>query len=110
MEHASQDPISKHKDMSDPNDNPDFDFSGWLEKHHAFSDVFVPKWVEAVKTKYGSELETKFLCVGYCYGAPYVCDQLSEKGICVAGAFAHPAFLVESHLQRVKSKLERWNS
>lgn len=38
------------------------------------------------------------------YGAPYVCDQLSEKGICSAGAFAHPAFLKEHHFENLKSQ------
>ena len=38
------------------------------------------------------------------YGAPYVCDQLSEKGICSAGAFAHPAFLKEHHFENLKSE------
>jgi len=36
----------------------------WMEKHQAFSDPFVPKWVNAVKSKYGKE-DTKFACVGY---------------------------------------------
>jgi hypothetical protein len=39
----------------------------------------------------------------YCYGAPYVCDELSDKGICTAGAFAHPAFLKESHFYNLTS-------
>ena len=40
----------------------------------------------------------------YCYGAPYVCDELSQSGICAAGAFAHPAFLKESHFFNLTSK------
>jgi len=40
----------------------------------------------------------------YCFGAPYVCDQLAEGGICTAGAFAHPAFLKESHFANIKSE------
>jgi hypothetical protein len=40
----------------------------------------------------------------YCFGAPYVCDQLAEGGICTAGAFAHPAFLKESHFANLKSQ------
>ena len=97
------DPIWKHKkNLHDPNENPDFDFQGWLKKHQAFSDPFVPKWVEEVKAKYG-KADTKFVCTGYCYGAPYVMDQLSDKGICSAGAFAHPAFLKESHFENVTS-------
>lgn len=40
----------------------------------------------------------------YCYGAPYVCEQLAKGGICTAGAFAHPAFLLESHFEQLESK------
>ncbi|UJO16062.1 Hydrolase pyvD [Fulvia fulva] len=99
------DPVWKHKkDLSDTNDNPDFDFPGWLAKHRAFSDPFVPKFVEEVKSKYGKS-DTKYTCVGYCYGAPYVMDQLSDKGICSAGAFAHPAFLKESHFENLTKPL-----
>ena len=41
------------------------------------------------------------------YGAPYVCDQLSDKGICSAGAFAHPAFLKEHHFENLKSEFSQ---
>ncbi|PPJ51011.1 hypothetical protein CBER1_07813 [Cercospora berteroae] len=99
------DAIYKHKKtLADPNDNPTFDFPAWLAKHQEFSHPFVPKWVEEVKRKFGKE-GTKYVCTGYCYGAPYVCDQLSEKGICEAGAFAHPAFLQESHFENVKKPI-----
>ncbi|KAL3453041.1 hypothetical protein BJX65DRAFT_292853 [Aspergillus insuetus] len=47
---------------------------------------------------------TKFVCVGYCFGAPYVCDLLAEETV-VAGAFAHPAFLKESHFRDIKRPL-----
>lgn len=40
----------------------------------------------------------------YCYGAPYVCEQLAQGGICTAGAFAHPAFLKEHHFRNIRSK------
>jgi len=35
----------------------------------------------------------------------YVCDQLSASGICAAGAFAHPAFLKESHFYNLERPL-----
>jgi len=37
------------------------------------------------------------------YGAPYVCDSLAKDGPCDAGAFAHPAFLKESHFYNLES-------
>ncbi|EGP85734.1 uncharacterized protein MYCGRDRAFT_74155 [Zymoseptoria tritici IPO323] len=99
------DPVYKHStNPTDPSANPDFDFGAWLAKHQAFSDPFVPKWVEEVKQKYGKS-GAKFACTGYCYGAPYVMEQLSEKGICTAGAFAHPAFLKESHFENLTKPL-----
>ncbi len=38
----------------------------------------------------------------YCFGAPYVCNELAGK-TCAAGAFAHPAFLKEHHFRQLKS-------
>lgn len=40
----------------------------------------------------------------YCFGAPYVCNELAAGGSCVAGAFAHPAFLKEHHFKNLKGK------
>ncbi len=37
------------------------------------------------------------------YGAPYVCESLAKGGMCSAGAFAHPAFLKESHFYNLES-------
>ena len=51
---------------------------------------------------YGKE-NTKYACVGYCFGAPYVCDELAGNTVAV-GAFAHPAFLKEHHFTNLKSK------
>lgn len=68
----------------------------------AFADANVSIWVDAVKQQYGKP-QTKYACVGYCFGAPYVCDELAKETV-TAGAFAHPAFLKESHLHKVQSK------
>jgi len=40
----------------------------------------------------------------YCFGAPYVCDQLASNTV-TAGAFAHPAFLKEHHFYNLKSTI-----
>ena len=37
---------------------------------------------------------------GYCFGAPFVLD-LAAEGSIVAGAIAHPAFLEESHFEKI---------
>ncbi|KAH6656894.1 hypothetical protein BKA67DRAFT_173469 [Truncatella angustata] len=97
------DPVTKHKkDRHDKTTEPGFDYEAWKAMHTSFADVAVPAWVEAVREQYG-KLETKYACVGYCFGAPYVCDQLSGSGVCSVGAFAHPAFLKEHHLISLSS-------
>jgi hypothetical protein len=55
-----------------------------------------------VREGYGKK-NTKYACVGYCFGAPYVCDELAGDNVAV-GAFAHPAFLKERHFTNLKSK------
>lgn len=89
-----------------------FDFEAWLAKHTDFAVDHVPGWVEAVKSKYGKE-STKYACVGYCFGAPYVMTSISPdmKGssssapLCDVGAFAHPAFLKEHHFAAIERPL-----
>lgn len=97
-----QDPVWKHR-KDRHTQNPDFDYEAWKRKHTAFADVAVPKWVAAVKKSYGTNT-TKFACVGYCFGAPYVCNELKGDTVTV-GAFAHPAFLKEHHFTDLKSTL-----
>ncbi|KAJ7625893.1 dienelactone hydrolase [Roridomyces roridus] len=96
LDYFRGDPVHLHrKSRTEP--NPGFDYEEWKAKHQAFAKVAVPKWIDAVKEQFGTP-ETKYAAVGYCFGAPYVMDALSESSstACV-GAFAHPAFLNESH-------------
>lgn len=59
-----QDPVWKHrKDRNDKTTDPSFDYEAWKVKHTAFADVAVPRWVAAVKEKFGKP-ETKYACVG----------------------------------------------
>ncbi|OAP59512.1 hypothetical protein AYL99_06810 [Fonsecaea erecta] len=102
LDYFRGDPVWKHrKGRDDP--APGFDYEAWKKKHIAFADEAVPGWVEAVKAKFGTPT-TKFACVGYCFGAPYVCNELA-RDICTAGAFAHPAFLKETHFRQLKKPL-----
>ncbi|KAM6529042.1 hypothetical protein FALCPG4_009994 [Fusarium falciforme] len=96
------DPVWKHRKDRHTH-NPDFDYEAWKRKHTAFADAAVPKWVDAVKKSYGAST-TKFACVGYCFGAPYVCNELKGDTVTV-GAFAHPAFLKEHHFHDLKKPL-----
>lgn len=95
----------KHRKNRHDTQDPNFDYEAWKQKHTAFADVAVPKWVNAVKKSYGTST-TKFACVGYCFGAPYVCNELKGDTVTV-GAFAHPAFLKEHHFEQLKSKSPR---
>lgn len=104
------------KDKNDTTTCPGFDFDAWKDKHAAFAAEAVPRWVRAVADQHGSlpaagsgsgsgGRPPKFACVGYCFGAPYVCEQLARggDGVVSAGAFAHPAFLKESHFRNLDS-------
>lgn len=87
--------MSKYRrSMSDPPPEG-FDHAAWRAKHWNFAIDNVPKWLDAVKTKYGSET-TKYACTGYCFGAPFVCNLLAGENVS-AGAFAHPTALKEEH-------------
>ncbi|KAJ7097117.1 dienelactone hydrolase [Mycena belliarum] len=100
------DSVQRHrKSRSDNTTDPDFDYEAWKAKHTAFAVAAVPKWIGAVKARFGTP-ETKYAAVGYCFGAPYVMDTLSESSstACV-GAFGHPAFLNESHFSKCSRPL-----
>ncbi|KAF8858711.1 NAD(P)-binding protein [Acephala macrosclerotiorum] len=104
LDYFRGDPVWKHrKDRKDTTTDPGFDYEAWKKKHTAFADETVPKWVNEVKEKYGKS-ETKYACVGYCFGAPYVCNELAGDTV-TAGAFAHPAFLKEHHFFNLKKPL-----
>ncbi|KAF2098436.1 alpha/beta-hydrolase [Rhizodiscina lignyota] len=104
LDYFRGDPVWKHrKHQKDTTTEPNFDYEAWKRKHWAFAAEAVPKWNQAVKDKYGNS-STKYACVGYCFGAPYVCDSLAD-GTCAAGAFGHPAFLKESHFYNLKNPL-----
>ncbi|KAF2735117.1 alpha/beta-hydrolase [Polyplosphaeria fusca] len=98
------DSVWKHrKHRTDTETELGFDYEAWKQKHTAFANEAVPKWVRAIRTSYGKPA-TKYCCVGYCFGAPYVCDELAGS-TCSAGAFAHPAFLKEHHFRNLKKPL-----
>ncbi|KAF2754407.1 alpha/beta-hydrolase [Pseudovirgaria hyperparasitica] len=95
------DPVWKHR--TDGVSEPGFDYEEWKRVNMEFAEGAVPKWVDEVRERFGKG--KKFACVGYCFGAPFVCNELSDAGICDAGAFAHPAFLKESHFRCLRKPL-----
>ncbi len=90
---------------SDPNQT----FEEWIARYSAIANDYVPKWIEGIKAEFG-KADTKYACIGYCFGAPYVMESLAPSSVgakpaCFAGAFAHPAMLKESHFRNVQSPL-----
>jgi len=103
LDYFRDDPVWKHRKDRLDNSDPTFDYEEWKRKHMAFAEKAVPVWVEEVKKQYGKP-NTKYACVGYCFGAPYVCDELAGNTVS-AGAFGHPAFLKEHHFFNIKKPL-----
>ncbi|KAK8129174.1 oxidoreductase [Apiospora kogelbergensis] len=101
LDYFRGDPVWKHRKSRHDKSDLDFDYEAWKQKHMAFADVAVPRWVSAVTARYS---QSKFACVGYCFGAPYVCNELAKETVSV-GAFAHPAFLKEHHFRGIQKPL-----
>ncbi|KAK5664062.1 hypothetical protein OQA88_276 [Cercophora sp. LCS_1] len=97
------DPISKYRATRNDPPPPGFDHPAWLAKHFAFATDNVEKWAAAVRTKFGTE-KTKYAVVGYCFGAPFVCQLLATDHVS-AGAFAHPSRLKEEHFVALRHPL-----
>jgi len=85
-----------------PNHEPGRDRQAWIMGSRKPAIDAFPAWLDAVKAKYGSE--KKYCAVGYCFGASFVMD-LCTAGSVVAGALAHPAFLEESHFEKLEGPL-----
>ncbi|KAF8999601.1 dienelactone hydrolase [Cyathus striatus] len=79
-----------------------FNRAQWVADAKVKADKVFPGWVDAVKAKYGEEKD--YFVVGYCFGAPFVCDLASTDQIS-AGAFVHPALLTETHFTNLKQPL-----
>ncbi|KAJ1334954.1 dienelactone hydrolase family protein [Microdochium nivale] len=97
------DPVTKYS--ATPLSDPNFDFEAWKARHLTASEEVADKWVKDVVEKYGTSDKVSFACVGYCWGARFVCKQLSPAGICKVGAVAHPSFLKESDVFGVDAPL-----
>ncbi|EXJ83634.1 hypothetical protein A1O1_07258 [Capronia coronata CBS 617.96] len=97
------DAVTKHSKT--PLSDPNFDFQAWRNKHLPSSEEVAVRWVKDVHAKYGKDPDTKFACVGYCWGARFVCSQLSKTGICKVGAVAHPSFMMESHVSGIEAPI-----
>jgi hypothetical protein len=61
------------------------------------------RWVGRIASAYSG---TRLKLSRYCFGAPYVCNELAEDTV-TAGAFAHPAFLKDHHFHQLQSQYPR---
>ncbi|KAI9566330.1 dienelactone hydrolase [Boletus coccyginus] len=81
---------------------PDFAREAWRDKAIAQARECTPKWVEAVRQRYGTT-GVKYFAVGYCFGAPYVFSLASDPTFhLVAGAVAHPSNIYDSKTKQLK--------
>ena len=109
LDYFNGDPVYLHRENGKWTDTTQT-FDQWKDKYTAVAEEYIPRWIEAIKKQFGKE-DTKYACVGYCFGAPYVCESLAPsksnggKPICTAGAFAHPAFLKEHHFRELQNPL-----
>lgn len=79
------------------------DFPAWIEKHS--SDVTKPI-VDGFLDKLTKEKSPKSLFgIGYCYGAKYCVQNLTNDGYFTAGAVAHPSFVALEEVEAVTKPL-----
>ncbi|EMD32541.1 hypothetical protein CERSUDRAFT_161458 [Gelatoporia subvermispora B] len=97
LDYFEGDPVYLHRGKEG------FNIGEWIQPKRTRADELVPKWIDAVKEKYGAP-DTKYTTVGHCFGAPYVMDLVASDWL-VAGAFAHPAFLNEDHFRKAKKPI-----
>ncbi|KAG9943731.1 alpha/beta-hydrolase, partial [Aureobasidium melanogenum] len=102
IDYFAGDSVAKH--TTTPLSDPTFDFGAWTQKHLHSSEQIAETWVKSVVEEFGGE-GVKFGCVGYCWGARFVCRQLSIQGTCRVGVVAHPSFLKETHVKGVQAPL-----
>ncbi|KAF8555052.1 alpha/beta-hydrolase [Imleria badia] len=82
---------------------PDFVRETWRDKVTAQARECTPKWVEAVRQRYGTT-GVKYFAVGYCFGAPYVFALANDPTFnLAAGAIAHPSNICDSETKQLKA-------
>ncbi len=71
------DPVYKHTE-------PDFDRAAWSQKARTRAAQETPKWIEAVREKYGTE--KPYAAVGYCFGGPYALNIAGTDQVVAGGS------------------------
>lgn len=79
------------------------DLAKWLPNHG--SEVTRPV-VESFLEKLTNSIDTKFIgLVGYCFGAKYVIQQLTESTKVTVGAVAHPSFVTIDEVAEISKPI-----
>ncbi len=63
---------------------PEFDRVAWMQKSKALAEKETPKWIKAVKEKYGAE--KPYAAVGYCFGGPYAINLAGTDQVVAGGS------------------------
>ncbi|KAG2012862.1 dienelactone hydrolase [Coprinopsis cinerea AmutBmut pab1-1] len=90
--------------LGDPaqNQQQPYDVEAWVAFAKARADPLVLVWNAAVRTLFPTG--TKYVAVGYCFGAPYSMEAGATTEV-VAAAFAQPALLTEGHFYNIAQPL-----
>jgi dienelactone hydrolase len=84
---------------------PDFARETWRNKVAAQARECTPRWVQAVRERYGTT-GVEYFAVGYCFGAPYVFALANDPTFnLTAGAVAHPSNIYDATTKQLKSEL-----
>lgn len=100
LDYFEGDPVQNHLSKVGPNYKIEVDF---VPGKMIRAKQITPPWIDAVKEQFGTS-DTKWVTVGYCFGAPFVMDCVATDWIS-AGAFGHPAVLNENHFRNMKQPL-----
>jgi len=84
---------------------PDFNTGSWIAKVVPRARECAPRWVEAVRQRYGTS-DVKYFAVGYCFGAPYVFTLANDPAFkLAAAAVAHPSRLYDGATKQLDAQV-----
>ncbi|KAF9235040.1 Alpha/Beta hydrolase protein [Melanogaster broomeanus] len=84
--------------------DPAFKREVWRGKVVKDAMEHTPKWVEAVRERYGTDV--KYCAAGYCFGAPYVFALANDASFnLAAGAVIHPSSLLDHDTKALKADI-----
>jgi len=85
--------------------DPAFNHGSWRDKVFEGAREHTPKWVEAVRERYGTT-DVEYCAVGYCFGAPFVFALANDPSFgLAAGAVAHPSSFLDRETRALKADI-----